>query len=138
MQIAVSDSGIGIPESLRRGLGERVRRQSDAKLIVQAFETGLSRLGRQAGRSCGLPRCAQLASQFGSTVYVRTPSADVTLTPGAGPAGHLEAAIRVPRVKLNGTHICLSSRLTVEKGQSILSFDECDETEETDARDSTG
>lgn len=106
VQIAVSDSGIGIPESLRRSLGTRVRRQSDGKLIVQAFEKGLSRLGRQTGRSCGLPRCAQLAMHFGSTVFVRTPSADVTLTPMAGGA-HLTASVRLPHARLEGTHICL-------------------------------
>jgi len=105
--IAVSDSGIGIPESIRRGLRKSVRTQSDAQLIIRAFEEGLSRLGRQSGRSCGLPRCAQLAAEFGSTVHVRTPSADVTLTPTDSLEVRLEATIRTPRAELSGTHICL-------------------------------
>jgi len=107
VQIAVSDSGIGIPESIRRGLKDRVRKQSDGALIVRAFEKGLSRLGRQAGRSCGLPRCAQLASKFGSTVWVRTPSADVALRPSSTEEGPLEATIHRPSSQLEGTHICL-------------------------------
>lgn len=107
VQIAVSDSGIGIPESIRRGLGTQLRRESDGRLIVRAFEKGISRLGRQSGRSCGLPRCAQLAAEFGSTVHVRTPSADVTLTPSQAPGGRLQASVRRTAAELGGTHICL-------------------------------
>jgi anti-sigma regulatory factor (Ser/Thr protein kinase) len=107
VQIAVSDSGVGIPESIRRGLGARVLRRSDEELIVDAFRKGLSRHGSRQGRSCGLPLCAQLAAEFGSTVYVRTPSADVTLEPHTGGPGQHEARITRPTAKLAGTHICL-------------------------------
>jgi hypothetical protein len=107
VQIAVSDSGVGIPESIRRGLGARVSRRSDEELIVDAFRKGLSRHGSRSGRSCGLPLCAQLAAEFGSTVYVRSPSADVTLEPHTGGLGQHEARVARPTAKLAGTHICL-------------------------------
>jgi len=107
VHIAVSDSGIGIPESLRRGLGARVVGRSDAELIVDAFRRGLSRHGSQQGHNCGLPRCAQLAAEFGSRVQVRTPTADVTLEPHEGGPGQHHAHVVELGPVLLGTHVCL-------------------------------
>ncbi len=45
VQIAVSDSGIGIPASLRAALPPRLRSRSDAQLIMEACQKGLSRHG---------------------------------------------------------------------------------------------
>jgi hypothetical protein len=107
IQIAVSDSGVGIPASLREALGGRVKGQSDADLIVAAFVEGLSRRGSTGGHGCGLPTCARLAAQYGSTLFVRTPSAQVELHP-AGPAQEAhEATIRDLEEQMAGTHICL-------------------------------
>jgi anti-sigma regulatory factor (Ser/Thr protein kinase) len=101
--IAVSDSGIGIPHSLRRALGRRVARWTDQDLIVEAFQDGLSRHGDMSGRGCGLPRCAKLAADFGSSLIVRTPAAHVRLLPYAAD-GH-RALIRAASEALQGTHI---------------------------------
>jgi signal transduction histidine kinase len=108
VQIAVSDSGIGIPASLRRDLGERVAKQADAQLIVKAFtKRGLSRLGSTSGRGCGLTTCARLAAEFGSTVHVRTESAAVRLSPARNGETQLVADARRVGIPLQGTHICL-------------------------------
>jgi histidine kinase/DNA gyrase B/HSP90-like ATPase len=107
VQVAVSDSGIGIPESIRRGLKEKVRTKRDDEIIIAAFVKGLSRHGSSSGRSCGLPRCAQLAAEFGSRVQVRTPSADVTLEPTPKSSHKFEASIHVPNALLRGTHVCI-------------------------------
>jgi hypothetical protein len=107
VQVAVSDSGIGIPESIRRGLKEKVRTRRDHEIIIDAFVKGLSRHGSFSGHSCGLPRCAQLAAEFGSRVQVRTPSADVTLEPTAESGTTFEAKVRVPSPLLRGTHVCI-------------------------------
>lgn len=107
VQIAVSDSGLGIPASIREGLGDRVGRRTDADLIIDAFKDGLSRRGKAGGHGCGLPKCAQLAADYGSTLYVRTPSAQVVLHPAMGTRGFHQAEIRVPGGQLDGTHVCL-------------------------------
>lgn len=107
VHIAVSDSGIGIPVSIRRSLRERVSTRQDHELIIDAFRKGLSRHGKRQGRSCGLPRCAELAAEFGSVVQVRTPSTDVTLLPHRGGPHRHHAQVRTPTVRLAGTHISL-------------------------------
>src|SRR5262249_52299879 len=62
IQIAVSDSGIGIPASIRETQTSRVAARSDAELVIEAFVDGLSRHGSNTGRGCGLPQCAALAA----------------------------------------------------------------------------
>ena len=107
VQVAVSDSGLGIPASIRGALGQRLRNKSDADLIIQAFRDGLSRHGTSSGRGCGLPKCARLAADYSSTLYVRTPSAQVILHPANATRLHHEAEVRTPEGPLDGTHICL-------------------------------
>jgi hypothetical protein len=106
VHIAVSDSGIGIPTSLRVNLKGQVRGLADHEIIVRAFEGGLSRKGGDSGRSCGLPRCAQLASEFDSTVWVRTRGAHLALS-RADNTGDLNASYRVPSPILEGSHVCI-------------------------------
>lgn len=112
VQIAVSDSGLGIPRSIRQALTERVAAKSDVELIVQAFRDGLSRHGTTSGRGCGLPRCAALATEYGSWLRVRTPEALVTLHPARKPGSPHEAHVVLPRGRLDGTHICLEFPVT--------------------------
>lgn len=110
IQIGVSDSGLGIPASLRETLGAQVGRKSDAELVIEAFGDGLSRHGPNAGRGCGLPQCAALAAKYGSTLYVRTPSAQVILHPATEHRAFHQAEIREPVGALAGTHLCLEFR----------------------------
>ncbi len=107
VQIAVSDSGIGIPASIRRGLRGAAKNRDDPELIIEAFRGGLSRHGDTGGRGCGLPKCAELAAKYGSTVWVRTRGADVALRRQAVRSENLEAQITIPEGLLDGTHICL-------------------------------
>lgn len=112
VQIAVSDSGLGIPRSIRQALTERVSGKSDVDLIVQAFKEGLSRHGTTSGRGCGLPRCAALAAEYGSWLRVRTPEANVTLYPARAAGSPHEAHVVLPQGRLDGTHICLEFPVT--------------------------
>lgn len=110
VQIGVSDSGVGIPASLREGLGRKLRPESDAQLILRTFRQGLSSTGDQ-GRGCGLHKCALLALKYGTSVSVRTPSAHVTLRPSADNPKVLEAELREGVRPFDGTHLCLEFRL---------------------------
>lgn len=111
VQIAVSDSGLGIPQTIRRAVGQGLAGKPDDELILRAFSDGLSRHGMQSGRGCGLPLCARLAAEYGSDLYVRTPTVDVTLRPARpGQPSHL-AEIRRGLGQLYGTHLCFEFRL---------------------------
>lgn len=111
VQIGVSDSGLGIPESIRGALGARVARKSDADLVIEAFRSGLSRHGANSGRGCGLVMCARLAADYGSFLHVRTPSAQVILQPAGGQRKAHEATVHEGVGPLRGTHICLEFRV---------------------------
>lgn len=110
VQVAVSDSGIGVPASLRPGLPARLQPRSDAELLVEVFEQGLSRLGANAGRGCGLHRCAQLTNEHHARIIVDVPGTHVSLQRAiaatvlvatGGPVGY----------ELAGTHVCMELRL---------------------------
>lgn len=111
VEIGVSDSGIGIPDSLRNALGPQVSGRSDADLVLRAFEEGLSSMGKHGGRGCGLPRCAQIAAEYGSKVSVRTPSAHVTLEPVSEGSKRLTAQLRSNVSRIDGTHVWIELRL---------------------------
>jgi anti-sigma regulatory factor (Ser/Thr protein kinase) len=111
VQVAVSDSGLGIPASLRETLGQRIKGRTDAELVISAFREGLSRHGQNSGRGCGLLQCARLAADYGSTVYVRTPSAQVILRPASTDGRFLRADVRDDVGEFKGTHVCLEFRV---------------------------
>jgi anti-sigma regulatory factor (Ser/Thr protein kinase) len=109
--IAVSDSGRGIPESIRAALRAKVATQRDDQLIIRAFRDGLSSLGAHSGRGCGLPQCARLAAEYGSTLSVRTPTAHVVLHPATkGQPIHSANVSVLPANSFGGTHISLEFR----------------------------
>jgi anti-sigma regulatory factor (Ser/Thr protein kinase) len=117
VQIAVSDSGIGIPRSIREARRGRVGRMSEGDLIIAAFQDGLSRHGDLGGRGCGLPTCARLAAEYNSDVIVRTPAARVTLTPHIATHG-LQAVVESCN-GFAGTHICLQFRVDRYRGRPL-------------------
>jgi hypothetical protein len=110
VQVAVSDSGIGVPASLRPGLPARLQPRSDAELLVEVFEQGLSRLGANAGRGCGLHRCAQLANEHQARIIVDVPGTHVSLQ-RATAATFLVATGGPVGYDLAGTHVCMELRL---------------------------
>lgn len=85
IMVAVSDSGLGIMETLRPSLSSefpKLSRLSDTDLLVEVFRQGLSRHG--SDRGCGLKGCAQKAMKFNASLDVRLPNQRVYLRPAQG------------------------------------------------------
>ncbi len=85
LSVAVSDSGLGIMETLRPSLRAQypqLDRLSDMDLLVQVFQEGISRHGNDRG--CGLKGCAAKAIKFNATLDIRLPNQRVVLRPAKG------------------------------------------------------
>lgn len=85
LKVAVSDSGLGLLETLRPALrkeGSRLAKLTDIDLLVEVFRQGVSRHG--ASRGCGLKGCADKAIKFRAELDVRLPKVRVLLVSGAG------------------------------------------------------
>lgn len=85
LMVAVSDSGLGIMETLRPALkseSTRLGALSDVELLVEIFRQGLSRHG--TNRGCGLKGSAAKAMKFKADLDVRLPRQRVLLTPARG------------------------------------------------------
>jgi hypothetical protein len=83
LKVAVSDSGLGIMQTLRPSLQTEFPRLvglSDTDLLVEVFRQGLSRHGTDRG--CGLKGSAAKAIKFKAELDVRLPNQRVLLTPG--------------------------------------------------------
>jgi hypothetical protein len=83
--VAVSDSGLGIMQTLRPALQTEFPRLvglSDTGLLVEVFRQGLSRHGTDRG--CGLKGSAAKAIKFQADLDVRLPGQRVLLTPARG------------------------------------------------------
>jgi hypothetical protein len=112
LQVAVSDSGLGIMETLRPALAMEspaLNRLSDAHLLVEIFRQGISRHG--ADRGCGLKGSAAKAIKYNSDLDVRLPNVRVLLTPGKeGYQPNMAYCYdRLPLIW--GTHICFNFHL---------------------------
>jgi hypothetical protein len=85
LTVAVSDSGLGIMQTLRPTLhveSPKLMTLSDVDLLVEIFRQGLSRHG--AGRGCGLKGSAAKAIKFKAALDVRLPTQRVLLMPAKG------------------------------------------------------
>jgi len=85
LSVAVSDSGLGIMETLRPSLRTqfpKLEKLSDTDLLVEVFRQGLSRHG--SDRGCGLKGCAAKAIKFDASLDVRLPNQRVLLKPARG------------------------------------------------------
>jgi hypothetical protein len=85
ISVAVSDSGLGIMETLRPSLRAefpRLAKLSDTDLLVEVFQQGLSRHG--SDRGCGLKGCAAKAIKFNASLDIRLPNQRVSLKPAQG------------------------------------------------------
>ena len=85
LSVAVSDSGLGIMQTLRPSLRTefpRLANLSDTEVLVEVFRQGLSRHG--ADRGCGLKGCAAKAIKFKASLDLRLPNQRVLLTPARG------------------------------------------------------
>jgi hypothetical protein len=85
LSVAVSDSGLGIMQTLRPTLQAdfpRLAALSDTDLLAAVFRQGLSRHG--SDRGCGLKGCAAKAIKFDARLDVRLPNQRVLLTSARG------------------------------------------------------
>jgi hypothetical protein len=85
LAVAVSDSGLGIMQTLRPAMSTEyphLADLSDTDLLVEIFRQGLSRHGPDRG--CGLKGSAAKAIKFEATLDVRLPHQRVLLQPSRG------------------------------------------------------
>jgi hypothetical protein len=114
LQVAVSDSGVGIMETLRPGLRRQSRQyagMSDVELLVEVFRQGISRHGPDTGRGCGLKSCAERAIKFRAELDVRLGRQRVRLSPGDGGYRPNLAHCSEDLPLLEGTHISFAFEL---------------------------
>ncbi len=83
LRVAVSDSGLGIMETLRPAIKHEnpsLSALSDVDLLVEIFRQGISRHGEDRG--CGLKGSAAKAIKYRADLDVRLPNLRVLLSPG--------------------------------------------------------
>ena len=111
LQVAVSDSGLGIMQTLRPTLNSQtptLARLSDVDLLVEIFRQGVSRHGLDRG--CGLKGCAGKAMKYSADLDVRLPNIRVLLKPGVK-SYQADTAYCYDHLPLIwGTHICFTFR----------------------------
>jgi hypothetical protein len=115
LKVAVSDSGLGIMDTLRPSLKRdypALSRLSDLALLVEIFREGVSRLGAQRG--CGLKGAAAKAVKFQAKLDIRLPRIRVQLTPGIGGYQPNTARCYQDLPLVWGTHICFSFGLDTQ------------------------
>lgn len=103
-KVIVSDSGIGLLETLRPALQQEsstYARLKDVELLVAAFRSGLSRFGQTRGM--GLRQSAETALKYNADLHVRLPRIQVHLSPQS--AGYGMAHIQDGLPLLWGTHV---------------------------------
>ncbi len=112
LKVAVSDSGLGIMNTLRPALKNEfpaLDRLSDTELLIEAFRQGLSRHG--ADRGCGLKGSAAKAIKYNADLDVRLPNIRVLLAPGKEGYRPNRAYCYDNLPLLWGTHICFTFHL---------------------------
>jgi len=83
LRVAVSDSGLGIMDTLRPAIKHEnpsLEALSDVDLLVEIFRQGISRHGEDRG--CGLKGSAAKAIKYRADLDVRLPNLRVLLSPG--------------------------------------------------------
>lgn len=112
LSVAVSDSGIGIMDTLRPVLAKespRLAQLSDVDLLVEVFRQGVSRHGTDRG--CGLKGSAAKAIKFKAQLNVRLPNSMVVLVPSDNGYKPSTAFCYDGLPLIWGTHICFNFSL---------------------------
>lgn len=114
VKVSVSDSGIGLLNSLRPVIAEyypQYNNASDSELIEIMFSKGISKDGVENG--CGLKACANHALKFHATMDIRLPHARFHLTPLDSKIFGFAAKGSISETTLDfaGTHITLDISL---------------------------
>ncbi|MCY3966332.1 MAG: hypothetical protein OXG83_14955 [Acidobacteria bacterium] len=110
LSVAVSDSGLGILETLRPALEREhpvLHRLTDVDLLVEIFRQGVSRYGKDRG--CGLKGSAAKAIKYRADLDIRLPEIRVLLSPGHGGYSVAHCFSELPL--LWGTHLSFAFRL---------------------------
>ena len=113
VRIAVSDSGLGVIETLRDGLrdkGDAMAALGDVDLLVEMFRKGVSRLDED-GRGTGLMACAKHAIRFKADLDVRLLRQRVLLKPAENEYRPNMAYSQDGLPLMWGTHIAFSLNL---------------------------
>lgn len=112
LKVAVSDSGLGIMDTLRPALiheSPALAALSDINLLVEIFRLGISRHG--ADRGCGLKGCAAKAMKYQAELDIRLPHIRVLLAPGKEGYRPNTAYCYDSLSLIWGTHICFNFSL---------------------------
>jgi hypothetical protein len=112
VRVAVSDSGLGIMQTLRPALKiefPKLAELTDTELLVEVFRQGISRHGPDRG--CGLKGSAAKAIKFKANLDVRMPTNRVQLTPARGVYEANTAYCHDDLPLIWGTHLCFEIQL---------------------------
>jgi anti-sigma regulatory factor (Ser/Thr protein kinase) len=71
-QMIIADTGIGIPESIRKCKDYEDKKLNDYEAILESVKKGVSSLGRGEDRGEGLARCVDLANKHLANLYIRS------------------------------------------------------------------
>lgn len=112
VQVAVSDCGLGIMETLRPTLKTHfpaLVKAGDAALLIEMVSKGISRFGRDNG--CGINLCARKALSLNASMEIRMPKSRVVFRPSSDRRylGIVTYSEDLPLIW--GTHICLTIQL---------------------------
>lgn len=113
VRVAVSDSGLGIMQTLRPALRTEFPKLvglTDTELLVEVFRQGLSRHGPDRG--CGLKGSAAKAIKYKAVLDVRMPRNGVQLTPARGSYEPNKAYCNDNLPLIWGTHLCYEFQLS--------------------------
>jgi signal transduction histidine kinase len=107
VQIVVSDSGVGLLETLRpKLLSPAAQHMEDAQIIRLLFQGNLQ--WKHGGTGQGLHGCAYHALKFHGNVDIRLDTCSIHLRPSAGSYNSTSPRYRQNLVSLQGTHICFT------------------------------
>ena len=107
VQVVVSDSGIGLLETLRPKLfTDTDKTLSDAELIRCLFEDELQ--WDHKGNGQGLHECARRALKYNGNVDIRQATCSVQLRPSYDSYERANTVHQSNLVEMKGTHVCFS------------------------------
>ena len=108
LRVAVSDSGLGIINTIRRDRALEFKNKTDSELVVDIFNEGISRFGSGVGRSCGLSRLGQISLKYSADLIVRMPGSQVYLKPGKSKLEKNMAYLQSNLGDMGGSHLCFT------------------------------
>jgi hypothetical protein len=107
VQVVVSDSGIGLLETLRpKLLTPTAKRLADAELTRLLFCDDL--IWNKKDKGMGLPQCAHVALKYKGSVGIRLETCSIYLKPSFHGYETNNVQYQQDLVSLKGTHICFS------------------------------